>query len=183
MSICHPLSIPPDISNSNEATCTTRFKTITPGDPWLAPENHLDSLRDLPRFATKLAEQYPPSPAETYGFSIVGDVVFTDDDPTFVIDGNEIPLTIPNAAILRLLLRHYGQVVPRTVLSRAETKQNKELYLNEQIGELRKALGPNYRHRIVTVKIKDTFTKKSSKNEVDERNASHMDFLSNAVLL
>jgi hypothetical protein len=59
----------------------------------------------------------------------VGDVVFAEDDPTMLIDGNEIRLSRANAVIFRLLLRNAGRVVPRSLLSLSRTK-DKEIYLN-----------------------------------------------------
>lgn len=130
------------------------YNRISRNHPWLEEENRLNSLRHLCRFATRAMEGCPPIPIRPHAFSVVGDVLFTDDDTTFIIDGNEFPLSAPNAAIFRLLLRNAGHTVPRAVLTCADTKRDKDLYLNIQIGELRKALGPDYRQRIVTVRNK-----------------------------
>lgn len=90
------------------------------------------------------------APIRTQAFSAVGNVLFTDDNSTFIVDGNEIPFSTPNAAIFRLLVRNAGRVVTRTALTHAGTRRDKDLYLNIQIGELRRALGSEYRRRIVT---------------------------------
>ena len=129
----------------------TEYKVIRQDHPWLAKRNRLESLKDFPRTAKRELESRPPAPLRAQAFSVVGDVLFTEDDPTVIVDGNEIPLSTRNAAIFKLLLRNAGQVVSRTLLSHAQTKRDKDLYLNIQIGELRRALGAKYRDRIVTV--------------------------------
>jgi len=134
------------------STTTGVYKDISPRDPWLAEGNRLSSLSDFCRFTTLVMEGHPPAPIRTRAFSVVGDILFSDDNSTFIIDGNEVPLSTANAAILRLLLRNAGRVVTRTALTRAETKRDKDIYLNIQIGELRRALGAEYRRRIVTVR-------------------------------
>jgi len=125
----------------------TKWKIIGKAHPWLAPNNRLQSLADLYRVATQTMGGQPERSHEE--FSIVGDVVFTEDGPTMLIDGNEIQLSRANAAIFRMLLRNAGRVVPRSLLSLTRTK-DKEIYLNIQIHELRKALGTRFRNRIVT---------------------------------
>lgn len=128
------------------------YKDLSPRDPWLAEENHLKSLSDFCRFTTLVMEGHPPTPIRTRAFCVLGDVLFSDDNSTFIIDGNEIPVSTANASIFRLLLRSAGHVVARAALSHAGTRKDKDLYLNNQIGELRKALGSEYRPRIVTVR-------------------------------
>jgi len=92
------------------------YKVIGQDHPWLADEHRLESLRDLCGTATRIAEGHPAEPLRTEGFSVVGDVLFTDDDPTVIVDGNEIPLSTRNADIFKLLLRNAGQVVSRSIL-------------------------------------------------------------------
>jgi DNA invertase Pin-like site-specific DNA recombinase len=128
------------------------YTDISPRHPWLAEENRFESLSDFCRFTTLAMEGHPPVPIRLLAFSAVGDVLFSDDNSTFIIDGNEIPLSTPNAAVFRLLLRNAGRVVARSTLSHAGTNRDKDLYLNIQIGELRRALGSEYRQRIVTVR-------------------------------
>lgn len=132
----------------------TKWKVIGPNHLWLAAENHLGVISDLCRTAMREMEGQPPAPLRTEAFSVVGDVLFTEDDPTVIVDGNEIPLSTASAAIFKLLLRNAGQVVSRSLLSHAQTKRDQDLYLNIQIGELRRALGAQYRNRIVTVRHK-----------------------------
>ena len=138
-----------DVSNT-----TGVYKDIAPSDPWLAEGNRLKSLSDFCRFTTSVMEGLPPKPIRTQAFSVVGDVLFTDHDSTFIIDGTEIPLSTANAAIFRLLLQNAGRVVPRATLTHAGTKRDKDLYLNIQIGELRRSLGTHFRSRILTVRHK-----------------------------
>ena len=94
------------------------------------------------------------------GFYLVGDVLFTEDDSTVIIDGIEIPLSTTKAAIFKLLLQNSGQIVFRKALTHAQTARNKELYLNIQISELRRALGGKFRKRIVTVRNEGYMYKK-----------------------
>jgi DNA invertase Pin-like site-specific DNA recombinase len=128
------------------------YTDISLRHPWLAEENRLKSLTDFCRFTSFVMEGHPFAPIRTQAFATVGDVLFTDDNSTFIIDGNEIPLSTSNAAVFRLLLRNAGQVVARSALTHARTTRDKELYLNTQIGEIRKALGSEYRRRVVTVR-------------------------------
>jgi hypothetical protein len=128
------------------------YTNISLRHPWLAQENRLKSLTDFCRFTSFVMEGHPFAPIRTQAFATVGDVLFTDDNSTFIIDGNEIPLSTSNAAVFRLLLRNAGQVVARSALTHARTTRDKELYLNTQIGEIRKALGSEYRRRVVTVR-------------------------------
>jgi len=136
-----------DISNT-----TGVYRLMPSADPWLAEENRLKSLDEFCSFATRVMEGHPPTPIRTQAFSVVGDVLFTNDNSTFIIDGIEIPLSTPNAAIFRLLLQSAGRVVPRAALTHAGTVRDKDLYLNIQIGELRRALGPQFQRRIATVR-------------------------------
>lgn len=136
------------------STTTGVYLNLAPTNPWLAAENRLKSLSEFCRFTTSAMEGYPPVPIRTQAFSVVGDVLFTDEDSTFIIDGTEFPLSTPNAAIFRLLLRSAERAVPRATLSHAGTRRDKDLYLNIQIGELRRALGTQFRRRIVTVRNK-----------------------------
>jgi DNA invertase Pin-like site-specific DNA recombinase len=140
-----------DLGSIDRSVC----KGIGPNYPWFAEENHLGSLREFCTEVRRRMEGHPPAPLRTEALSVVGDVLFTEDDPTVIIDSNEIPLSVPTAAILKLLLQDAGKVVPRHTLSRVQTtkRDDKELYLNVQISKLRRALGP-YRDRIVTVKKK-----------------------------
>jgi DNA invertase Pin-like site-specific DNA recombinase/DNA-binding winged helix-turn-helix (wHTH) protein len=125
----------------------TKWKIVGEAHPWLASTKRLQSLSDLYRVATHVVEGQPQK--QHQDVSIVGDVVFREDSPTMLIDGNEIQLSRANAAIFRLLLRNEGRVVPRRVLSVSRTK-DKEVYLNIQIHQLRKALGTRFRDRIAT---------------------------------
>lgn len=136
------------------SSTTGVYRDIRPADPWLAEENRLKSLSDFCRVITSAMEGHPPVPIRTQGFCVVGDVLFTDDNPTFIIDDTEIPLSSANAAIFRLLLQNAGRVVSRAGLTHAGTRRDKDLYLNIQIGELRRALGTQFRGRIVTVRNK-----------------------------
>jgi DNA invertase Pin-like site-specific DNA recombinase len=134
------------------STTTGLYRDLAPTNPWLTKENHLKSLSDFCRFTTHAMEGHPSAPIRAQAFLVVGDVLFTDDNSTFVIDGTEIPLSTANAAIFRLLLRSAGRVVPRVNLTHAGTRRDKDLYLNIQIGELRRALGTQFRGRVVTVR-------------------------------
>jgi DNA-binding response OmpR family regulator len=136
-----------DVSNT-----TGVYRDIARTDPWLADENRLKSLSDFCRFATRIMAGTPAAPIRTQAFSVVGDVLFTEDNSTFIIDDTEIPLSTSNAAIFRLLLQSAGRVVPRATLTHSGTIRDKELYLNIEIGELRRALGRQFRDRIITVK-------------------------------
>ena len=137
-----------DLGEIEKSVC----RIISPKHPWFAQENHLGSLSDFCDEVTRRMESNP-RPLRTEGFSVMGDVLFTEDDPTIIIDSNEIPLSVATAAILKLLLCKAGKVVSRRILSQGQSTRriDKELYLNARIGQLRKALGL-YRNRIVTVK-------------------------------
>lgn len=136
------------------SSTTGVYRDIAPTDSWLARGNRLVSLSDFCRFATEQLEGQPPAPIRSQAFSVVGDVLFTDDNSTFIIDDTEIPLSTSNAAIFRLLLRNAGRIVQRSTLTHAGTKRDRDLYLNIQIGELRRALGTQFACRIVTVRNK-----------------------------
>ncbi|MGE5056997.1 MAG: recombinase family protein [Acidobacteriota bacterium] len=151
---------------SDFTSANTGYTTLSHDHPWLASENHLHSLGDLGRFTASIGEEHQRNQMQNHAVSLIGDVMCSQDDPTFIVDGNEILLTTPNAAIFRLLLRSAGQVVSRTTLTHAETRQDKDLYLNAQIGELRKALGPQYRKRIVTVRHQGYMYQRDSQSGV-----------------
>lgn len=127
----------------------TKWKIIGKASPWLSPNNRLQSLAHLYRVAIRAIASRPQEPPDTT--TIIGDVVFTEDSPTMTIDGSEIQLSRANAAILRLLLRNSGRVVPRGFLALSRNR-DREVYLNIQIHQLRKALGARFRNRIVTVR-------------------------------
>lgn len=130
-----------------------RHQIISADHPWLAEENHLKSLNEFCRTVTREMENHAMAPLRPQAFSVVGDVMFSEDDPTVIIDGNEFPLNTRAAAIFKLLVQDAGKVVPRSVLMCYQTNtEDKELYLNMQIGGLRRALGPKFRDRIVTVR-------------------------------
>jgi len=96
-------------------------------------------------------------------FSVVGDVLFTENDPTVIIDGNEIRLSVPAATIFKLLVRSAGKAVPRSILLRAlqTNREDPELYLTFYAGDLRRLLG-RYGDRVVTVKKRGYIYQKPS---------------------
>lgn len=116
---------------------------------WLCPENRLRSIADLYSVVTKAMEGHSQNPPDAV--SIIGDVVYSEEDPTMLIDGSAIRLSRATAHIFRLLLRNAGHVVPRSILS-VSRNQDKEINLNAYIADLRTALGPQFRNRIVTYK-------------------------------
>ena len=128
-----------------------RCKCIRRDHPWLAAENRLSSLSTFCHIATRMIESHPQAHIPVDGSSIVGDVVFTQNDPVINIDGNEIQLSRMNAAIFKVLVTNAGRAVSRQMLSDFHTKRDREIKLNAQIGQIRKALG-GIRDRIVTVR-------------------------------
>ena len=131
-----------------DVECTS----IRSGHTWLAPENRVGSLRDFCRIATAALGHQPWISTASEVPSVIGDVVFTEDDPIINVDGNQIQLSRVDASILKLLLRNAGHVVSRQTLSHFPTKRYEERQLNAHIGKIRRALGHEYRHRITTVK-------------------------------
>lgn len=127
-------------------------KSIRPDHPWLAAENRLPSLSDFCRVVTRVMERHPQAQMAIERHAVVGDVVFIEDDPIINVDGNEIQLSHVNAEIFRMLVRNAGHVVPRRTLAHFATKGDREIQLNAHIGEIRKALGAQFRARIVTVR-------------------------------
>ncbi len=131
--------------------------TVNENHKWLCPENRLPSIDDLYSIVTKAMEGHSQNPPEEV--SIIGDVVFSQDDPTMVVDGSEIRLSRATAHIFRVLLRNAGHVVPRSILS-VSRKQGKEIRLDARVANLRTALGPQFRNRIVTYRNEGYMYKK-----------------------
>ena len=116
-----------------------------------AAQNRLSSLSESCNVATRMIESHPQAHMPVENNSVVGDVVFTQNDPVINIDGNEIQLSRMNAAIFKVLVGNAGRVVSRQKLSDFHTKRDREIKLNAHIGQIRKALGEQFRARIVTV--------------------------------
>src|SRR3954466_6020896 len=66
--------------------------TVRRRHPWMAPENRMGSLDDFCRVATWALESQPHVPVAIEVPCIIGDVVFTEDDPIINVDGREIHL-------------------------------------------------------------------------------------------
>jgi hypothetical protein len=139
----------------DQRSVNTLNEVLRRSHPWLAESNCVRSLADLCRVATRELQRNPSAPLRTEAFSVEGDVLFTKNDPTVIIDGNEIRLSVPAATVFKLLLQRPEKLVPRKILLQAlETnREDPELYLNFYVGDLRKLLG-HYGDRIVTVKGK-----------------------------
>ena len=129
-----------------------KYKIIGPDHPWLATQNRLDSLADLVQVVTRAMQGQKQQHISTEKVSVVGDVIFTDENSTMIVDGREILLSRVNAAIFRLLLHNAERVVPRAVLSQFSTARDRKIYLTQHITQLRESLGPRLRGRIVTVR-------------------------------